>query len=167
MPHQSRSSQAEVPSVTSYGQVIEYIQGMDDAVYSLDNISLTWLLSRTKTVCTSHLIPTRQTRRLRFHTQRPSSPDRRTKDHRVPKLARRASPGQSPSNRLTTSPSTVVFYTMLSTRTLALYTLVISTALRCSFMKFSDTPTTTLGQSFSGAMQIHGVSVMCCDLSLI
>ena len=29
MPHHSRLSQADVPSVTSYGQVIEYIQSMN------------------------------------------------------------------------------------------------------------------------------------------
>lgn len=27
MPHAARHSQAEVPSITSYGQVIEYIEG--------------------------------------------------------------------------------------------------------------------------------------------
>lgn len=163
MPHQSRSSVQEAAAVTSFGQVIEYIQGTlsSDATPSLvasKCISLTCPRCSSQIVCTSHHTRTRPTRARRSHTQQNRAGRHTSPDHHEPKQVH--SLQQPPrSTHHSTSPSTTPCSTMPSTPTLARSTSVICTALPFSFTKCLDTPTTRTDPWYSGVTLIREVSV--------
>lgn len=158
MPHHSRQSQAEVPSVTSYGQVIEYIAGAAQRFRETSlRTSLTCMLFTTQTASTWPRTPIRQTRRRPSHT-RPSRAGRQTNGHHERKRGRKVfrvlpHPYHHSTSALITSSSTT-----LSMPTLDHCTSVTCTDSLFNFMKCLDTQTTRTDLSCSGAMPTRGVS---------
>lgn len=118
---------------------------------------LTCIFVRMQIASTWHPTPMRQTKALRFHTRlslanpQTSDPQEPRTDHRLYKVADRHC---HPS----TSPSTEACCTMLSTPTLAPYTLDICTDSPCNYMMSSGIRTTRTERWCSGAVQIRGVS---------
>lgn len=158
MPHHSRQSQAEVPSVTSYGQVIEYIAGMAQNVSKTSpGTSLTCMLFTTQIASIWPRIPTRQMRRRPSRTT-PSKAARQTKDHHERKRERRVFKALHHPHHHSTSASIAPSSTTLSTPTLVRYTSATFTDSLFNFMKCLDIRTMRTDLSCSGAMPTRGVS---------
>lgn len=158
MPHHSRQSQAEVPSVTSYGQVIEYIAGMAQNMPTTSPwTSLTCMLFTTQIASIWPRIPTRQMRRHPSHTI-PSRADRQTNVHHERKLDPKVFKALPHPHHHSTFASIVLSSTTLSTPTLDHCTSATFTDSLFNFTKCLDIQTMKTDLSCSGAMPTRGVS---------
>lgn len=167
MPSQRPDSRAEeAPSVTSYGQVIEYIQGtthhskhLRPSTWTVPRSPcplLTCISFRTQTACIWLRTPTRQTITHLSRTH-PNNLDRPRRGRQEQRLQDRR---QCPSSRdcsPSTSPSTAACCTTLSTPISAHYTLATCTASPCSCTMFWDSKKATTDRLCSGVLPTRGV----------